>query len=779
MVLSWMALWMGVVSPAVRAQFQGWTAHTAMRQVTALTASPEALWAATTGGVFRYDPANGAFQRFSPVEGLHSVQTQAIAFDPPRRLIWIGYPDGVLDRLDVATGTIRTFRDIERADQFSRRGINRIRVQGDSILVATDFGLVVFDPVREEVRDTYSRLGDMDPATPVFDVLVAPIPGGATGFWLAADQGVAFAPLHAVNLQDPGSWTVETAGLGPTEPLGRSLAFFNDRLYLGGVQDLYVRGPDATYSPLSVSANAVTVLAVVGDRLLGVERFNLLAVEATGAARRMQAPGFQDPTSLAVGPGGTLWFGDREAGLVQVEIPDAATTQLTVRTSVFPEGPFSGQFSDLTFGAEGSLWAGGVAGTGFFRLDREGRWTSFFAPLFPELAGLSRFTRVHVDVNGNAWAGSEGSGLVQVSPEGNLVVYNQQNSSLIEAAGAPDFIIVGGVASDPDGTLWVTTRGSSRPLHVRSPDGEWTALSPLVGDGLTSTSTAYDRIYVDAFEEKWIIVRDERNFNRTRGLAVLDDGGTPTDAGDDAFRFFNAVGAAGQGLPSVAVTSVVEDREGLVWIGTEGGLAYFINTGIVARDPSATAIWPQWADRARGTFVLFGLEIHDLAVDPANRLWVATNEGAWLIEAVEGGYELVQQWTTDNSPLFSDNVVAVAVDGRTGRVYFATDRGLLSVQGDALAPAERVGDLFIFPNPVLAGEGSTPDIFIEGLVEETEVRVVAPHGAVVARFRARGGRIRWDGRDLNGQPVPSGVYLVVAVGQNDEGTAYGKVAVIR
>jgi hypothetical protein len=50
---------------------------------------------------------------------------------------------------------------------------------------------------------------------------------------------------------------------------------------------------------------------------------------------------------------------------------------------------------------------------------------------------------------------------------------------------------------------------------------------------------------------------------------------------------------------------------------------------------------------------------------------------------------------------------------------------------------------------------------------------------VVAQFPTRGGRVRWDGRDRNSELVPSGVYLIVAVGKNGEGIAYGKVAIIR
>ena len=190
------------------------------------------------------------------------------------------------------------------------------------------------------------------------------------------------------------------------------------------------------------------------------------------------------------------------------------------------------------------------------------------------------------------------------------------------------------------------------------------------------------------------------------------------------------------------------------------------------------ANWPLWADRSVGTFVLSGLLVNDIAVDPSNRLWMATNEGAYLVQEADG-YERVELFAAENSPLFSDVVNTIAVNGQTGEVYFGTDKGLVSYRGDAVNPAPEKRDLFVYPNPVRILDDAAPEIFIEGLVEETEIRVVALHGEVVAQFPARGGRARWDGRDRSQQLVPSGLYLVVAVGENGEGTAFGKVAVIR
>jgi ligand-binding sensor domain-containing protein len=776
----------GLAVGVVRAQPRDWQAHTSLREVVALAASTDALWAGTTGGLFSFQPGTGEITPYTPVEGLHSIQTQAVVWDERRNLVWVGYQDGVLDRLDLATGAVRTYRDLARADQFPSRQINRLYVRGDSLYVATAFGVVVFDPVRGEVRDTYSRLGPFTPATPVFDLLFAPTPQAAPGLWLATGEGVAWAPL-ARNLQDPAAWTAQQQGLtlapGETSPQARAIATFNDRVYVGTSRDLHVQTTEGVYQRLGVTDQAVTDLHPTASRLYGVERFNLLVVEADGRARQLAVTPYSDPQTVIVGPDGQLWFGDRQGGLLATSVPDPAQTALPIARQVLPDGPFDGRFEDLTFDAEGNLWAANVLGSSpgsFYRFTPDGQWTTFSGLFFDELGGTGTFNRIHVDAEGHAWAASGGSGIAQVTPTGEIVRYTQSNSSLLPAQGTTAFYITGGVASDAEGNLWVTTRGTSRPLHVRTPAGAWTGLPPSIGGGLASTSTAYDRIFIDDFGQKWIIVRSETNFNLTRGLLVLETRNTPDDPDDDAFRFFDQKGANGQGLTGTSVTAVVEDLEGLVWVGTTEGLAYLPNTGIVAEDPTALFLWPQWADRSRGIFALLGLKINDLAVDPANRLWVASDEGAWLLELVEGvGYELAAHLTTDSAPLFSNIITAIEVDPFTGRVYLATDQGLQSFQGDALAPARTVQDLLVYPNPLYLQDNPTPEVSIRGLVETTELRIVTVEGILVARLSTRGGQARWDARDLEGHLVPSGIYLVVAVGQQGEGTAYGKVAVIR
>lgn len=767
------------VSPALGQQSEGWTAHTSFGEGTDLSLTDSHVWISTEGGVYSIERSSGGISRLTVVDGLAQVGSSAISADQSRGVIWVGYDDGLMDRIDAETGEIRTFRDIERAEQYTARGINRITVQGDSLLIGTEFGVVVFDPTRNEVRDSYSRFGSLPVAMTVHDVYVETEVFGRATMWVATNEGIAHAPLNGLNLQDPASWSVERVGSGSDPIPVFSLTEMGGFVYAGAQADVYRRGISGTWQKLGVTNRAVTHLAASESAVVGSATFALVVVREDGSASSHSVDGLPFPVAASL-EGSLLWLLDGANGLARASIPALDSGVLSPDQTYLPSGPADGSFSLLSMSEEGDVWASGVnaPNTGFYRLDTEGIWTSWSTLNTPELQGKAAFVHVFAGEGGVGWAGSEGAGVALVGAEGTVTLFTPANSSLLPALGSSDFVVVGGLHEDAFGNLWVTTRASSEPLHMRTPSGDWKGFGPKIGQGLLSTSTAYGRVFIDSFDEKWIVVHRETNFQQKRGLMVLDTG-ISENPSDDEFRFFGTKGAAGQGLPSVSVNAIAEDRDGLIWVGTESGPAYFINTGIVARDGSAIPIWPQWANRDLGTFMLFGLNIHDIAVDPAGRLWFGTDNGAWLVESAEGGYEVVYHFTSENSPLFSNEVTAVAVDDNSGQVYFSTNRGLVSFASDAIAPRAEAGDLLIYPNPVRVSGTLEPSIQIEGLVAVTDIRIVTPAGYLVRRLEARGGRTRWDGRDETGQLVDSGVYLVIAMGRNDEGTSIGKVAIIR
>src|SRR5690606_25528096 len=134
-----------LASTGATAQPSRWQAFPSLNNVQAVAASDETLWAGTDGGVFSYAPASGEITRCTGAEGLSGVNARAVTYEAARRVVWCGCADGVLDRLHVETGAVAPLVDSARADRLHARGINRIEVAGDSLRIATDFGLVTFD----------------------------------------------------------------------------------------------------------------------------------------------------------------------------------------------------------------------------------------------------------------------------------------------------------------------------------------------------------------------------------------------------------------------------------------------------------------------------------------------------------------------------------------------------------------------------------------------------------------------------------------------------------
>ena len=206
-----------------------------------------------------------------------------------------------------------------------------------------------------------------------------------------------------------------------------------------------------------------------------------------------------------------------------------------------------------------------------------------------------------------------------------------------------------------------------------------------------------------------------------------------------------------------------EDLEGMVWVGTSAGLFVIEDvTKVFDKDFYFTQIKINRNDGSGLADYLFNdVSISCIAIDAANRKWIGTQaNGAYLISA--DGQEMLHHFTTEDSPLLSNNVQSIAVHPGTGEVAFGTDKGICTFISDATTPEEELekSNVVVFPNPV------TPDyngpIAIRGLVEDSEVKIISTGGQLVWNGTSSGGTCTWNGVANNGKPVASGIYHVVA-----------------
>jgi hypothetical protein len=226
-------------------------------------------------------------------------------------------------------------------------------------------------------------------------------------------------------------------------------------------------------------------------------------------------------------------------------------------------------------------------------------------------------------------------------------------------------------------------------------------------------------------------------------------------------------------LPSNRVTSMVEDRDGAIWVGTDNGIGIF-NCGDISKE-ACNAYLPIVKTNGFNAYLFQKETIRCMAVDAANQKWIGTNNGAWLVS--QDGLSIVEHFTKDNSPLPSDTIEQMIIEPNNGEVFFKTNQEWVSYRSTATKAATHQGSIFIFPNPV------PPDfsglISFKKLVDHAPIKITDINGKLIYQTRALGGQAVWNGKTYEGSPVATGIYLVFV--RDDEGNekAVGKIMITK
>lgn len=120
--------------------------------------------------------------------------------------------------------------------------------------------------------------------------------------------------------------------------------------------------------------------------------------------------------------------------------------------------------------------------------------------------------------------------------------------------------------------------------------------------------------------------------------------------------------------------------------------------------------------------------------------------------------------------------MAITVNQKTGEVFFGTDNGLISYQGEATGSAGSYDNVYVYPNPVR--ETYDGPVTVTGLIENTDIKITDISGNLVFKTTSLGGQAVWDGRNLNGNRVKTGVYLVFCNDDQGEETHIAKLLFI-
>lgn len=355
--------------------------------------------------------------------------------------------------------------------------------------------------------------------------------------------------------------------------------------------------------------------------------------------------------------------------------------------------------------------------------------------------------------------------------------YTQGNSPLVVAGTVKDtdpnklqYVMIESVEFDNEGNLWTLNSISTNNIILKlSKDKEWTTWKPQ--ELMQNSNYGLEfltGLYFDSRNLLWFV----NDFYRTPSLHFFQ----PSTGAINSFK--NFINQDGTSTTITYVRCVTEDKNGDMWIGTNMGPFMLEQTNISEKNPLFTQIKVPRNDGTNfADYLLSGVDISFILVDGGNRKWFGTyGNGVYLIS--DDNLQQLQHFTTENSKLLSNTIISIALNEKTGEVFFATDKGLCSYMSDATKPAEIMDkdNVYAYPNPV------RPDytglITIVGLTMNADVKIVTSSGALVAEGRSNGGTFTWDGNDLSGKRVASGVYMVETATETGEKGTVCKIAII-
>ncbi len=731
-----------LISINIYAQQVGtWKNYSNMSDVNDAVVTSEGIWAVTTGGAFYYDFDGNTYLELNKAKGLSSNNLTAVTVDKYGN-IWFGSSSGTIDIYNPESGlVIKHIMDIYNSDK-TKKQVNELRAEGDTIYAALDFGLSLINANSYSFYDTYLKLGSFSTDTKVISSFKDDV------LFVATENGIAKQKKGQNNLSFPDSWEnfTTTSGL-LSESVGKFVLYKNS-IIVSSAKGLAAYNSSGVWTNFIPSLNNASIVDLISRNdslfILTSSEFFVYANDL------LSSPYVTTPYSqngLSAKPGRMLLLTDN--GIVEPKVSGSYNY-------IAPLGPSSNVFMGMAVDEDGNLWAGSgnSPGTGFYKFDGS-TWTNYYTSAIPK-ANFPSFIKVFVAPDNTKYFMNWGDGFTRLK-DNKFQIFNTYNTDLVGISKDVNYLVVQGLATDSKGNLWILTYDSANkiPLAVLKTDSTWAFYNDVLSDKILQ---GYDLV-VDEYYTKWMLVSDEGSSTGNR-LYYFNESKSVTSSDKNGWGSVTE----SNGLSSSTVNTMVLDRRGEIWVGTSAGLNSIVNT----KSPrSVTTIYP-----------LRSQVVTSIAVDALNQKWVGTTQGAYLLSS--DGTKLLASYTSADSPLPSDQIRSIAIDDNAGIVYFGTDYGLASLTTSSLAPATDFSNLSVFPNPVYLEKGNSVNITIDGLIRDSEVKILSVTGKVITTIISPGGKIAsWDGKDLNGNFVSSGVYIVVAYDAEGNSVGTTKVAVLR
>ena len=759
--------------------YSNWNTYFSYNLISAIDNGESVIYFASYNSIFSYDTSSNQIEKFDTLNELSGDEISAFYYSEINNNIVIGYSSGFLQIIDLNSNSIINIYDILNKPTIppNKKTINDFFQSGDQLLISTGYGVSIYNLNGYEFGDTY-YIGDFASQINVTSTLVH------ENFIYASspDLGILRANINS-NLIDFNNWQT---------------------IYFGDIQQLFYDGDNIFFytdnSVMRINDEEITSILTLENQIININssdsKFIIITDEKcliyndqlTQLVYEIDSETYSSGFNEGIIKDNYIYIATNEKGVLIINNNSGDFSYLK------PDGPLENDiFSVETL--NNKTWVS------------YGNYTEYFNPYPLKFSGLSNYDEnlnswfniskdsiperavnlnnisINPFNNDNVFISSFEGGILEIENL-NIIEFYDNNNSGLESLSINDplyeSVRISDIEFDQNGVLWILNSRIDSPLKSFNLDNNsWSSydFTEIINDGFQD-ELGFNDIEVDDYGNKWIAglrsgligFNNESGTNRLRKVFSQDQ----------------------SNMPSSYVKSIAVDNNNHLWIGTIQGLRVLYNTSNFFDTSIVTTQQIVILEDDIPRELLEQQYISDIEVDGANNKWVATI-GSGVFYFSPNGQQTIHHFTKENSPLPSNNINDISINYSNGKVYFATDHGLVSYNTGSTSSSENFSNTYVYPNPVRPEFNSEFEkIKITGLTQNVNIKITDIEGNLVAEAQSNinsryrnfnleidGGTAFWNGKNLRNRLVSSGVYIIMLSDLDSYETKILKLMIIR
>ncbi len=739
-----------------------WKSHPTFlgSQAVDMIETSQKVYMLSSGTVSAFDKTTGQVESYSKSNTLNDVSATGMYYNYDHNYLLVTFVNSNINVV-YDDGRVIPVSDLSDVVMNSKKGINDVTFHGDSVLVATEFGYLIFNDQTWNVVESRNYETNVTSAAIVGPWLV-----------LSAENAVVAAGDRRETISDFTflSFDADAAKLRPVND-SKFFVLASGRVLLATFDGEEAQSCDAT---LLRSATAINLQPSPTGWIANCRANKVLlniAAETFGVTPKTTT-GTELYSSCPTGDG-TPWILDDKGlykqGTTNYSNPNAVSLRPGFRTpmlwlrynpaegNVYFQNAGDNILLDKTYQNQvninrydGSKWSY-VVPRDMINLNL----TDLTPIAFPRGIPNVYFTALRDNYNG-----------------GVCRVINDTLSQIVRNASAketdkgwPDSIgrqiypipnaLSPQLKFDSKGNLWIGSMRGTNGGHIACLPADKILKQPLLSEDfidfahpgvITASSFKHNSFAIGAGDVKVIA---GGNNSLVAYMRNADDFSTSEAVRVDEWSMDD-----GTIFDPAKVTCLYADRDGRVWLGTPDGLINFDPRG--AFEENFIAHMP-----TVGTVPLLkGEQVNCITQDSIGRMWFGTNAQGVVVTNPEGS-EILAQFMGDNSDLPAPMIYDICIAGNSA--FINTINGLVEfdMDGDD-TPVEQVDYAKVGVSPVIIDNSAIGYVTISGLEAGSVVRITKRDGTLVAELTSAGAELNWEPYDETGQRLPIGIYQIFA-----------------